>query len=224
MLEHKKIFLFNSNLPSIFEKVELSSKHIEKAVDQLATLPGIGRKTALRLALYLLNQSKEDVYAFSHAFNAMKDNVKFCKECYNVSDAEICSICSNYKRDKTTICVVEDMRNVIAIENTQQFFGTYHVLGGIISPMDGIGPSDLNIEPLINRVEKGEVNEVIMALSTTMEGDTTNFYLSKRLKDFNIQLSTIARGVAIGDDLEYTDELTLGRSIINRQPYAASLI
>jgi recombination protein RecR len=203
--------------------VELSSKHIEKAVDQLSTLPGIGKKTALRLALHLLNQTKDDVNAFSNAFKEMKEEVKFCVKCYNVSDSDMCSICTNPKRDEGLICVVEDMRNVIAIENTQQFFGSYHVLGGIISPMDGIGPSDLHIEPLVKRIKEGSVREVIMALSTTMEGDTTNFYLFKRLKEFNVTLSTIARGVAIGDDLEYTDELTLGRSIVNRMPYATSL-
>lgn len=203
--------------------MELSSKHIEKAVDQLSTLPGIGKKTALRLALHLLNQTKDDVNAFSNAFKEMKEEVKFCVKCYNVSDSDMCSICTNPKRDEGLICVVEDMRNVIAIENTQQFFGSYHVLGGIISPMDGIGPSDLHIEPLVKRIKEGSVREVIMALSTTMEGDTTNFYLFKRLKEFNVTLSTIARGVAIGDDLEYTDELTLGRSIVNRMPYATSL-
>lgn len=203
--------------------MELSSKYIQKAVEQFATLPGVGKKTALRLVLHLLNQSNDDVRAFSNALSEMKAEVKFCRKCHNVSDTEICSICANPKRDESLVCVVEDMRNVISIENTQQYFGTYHVLGGIISPMDGIGPSDLNIEPLVNRVKEGSVKEVIMALSTTMEGDTTNFYLFKRLKEFDIQLSTIARGVAIGDDLEYTDELTLGRSIINRLPYSSTL-
>lgn len=199
--------------------MELSSKYIEKAVDQFATLPGVGRKTALRLTLFLLNQNKDDVRAFGEAFIEMKNQVKFCEICFNVSDTDICSICDNAKRDKSTICVVEDMRNVIAIENTQQFFGSYHVLGGIISPIDGIGPSDLNIDPLIKRVETGDVKEVIMALSTTMEGDTTNYYLFKKLHPYNINISTIARGVAIGDDLEYTDDVTLGKSILNRLPF-----
>lgn len=200
--------------------MDLPSKYIESAVEQLSTLPGIGKKTALRLALFLMNQSKDDIKLFSNAFLEMKENVRFCEKCFNVSDSHLCSICSNPHRDNTTICVVEDMRNVIAIENTQQYRGVYHVLGGIISPMDGIGPSDLYIDQLVQRVESGEVNEIIMALSTTIEGDTTNFYIFKRLKDFNIEISTIARGVAVGDDLEYTDELTLGRSIIERLPYS----
>ena len=204
--------------------MELPSKHIQAAVEQMASLPGVGRKTALRLVLHLLNQDTSDVRAFGHAFVELKDNVQFCKTCHNISDAQLCSICLSYKRETSTVCVVEDMRNVIAIENTQQYTGVYHVLGGIISPMDGIGPSELNIESLVNRVKQGGIKGVIMALSTTIEGDTTNFYIYKRLSEFGIEVSTIARGVAIGDDLEYTDEITLGRSLLNRIPYDNSLV
>ncbi|MDA9563187.1 recombination mediator RecR [Flavobacteriales bacterium] len=204
--------------------MELPSKHIQAAVEQMASLPGIGRKTALRLVLHLLNQDSDDVRQFGQAFLELKDNVVFCEVCHNVSDAKLCSVCSSYKREKGTVCVVEDMRNVIAIENTQQYTGVYHVLGGIISPMDGIGPSELNIESLVERVKLGEIKEVIMALSTTIEGDTTNFYIFKRLSEFNLKITTIARGVAIGDDLEYTDEITLGRSILNRMPYDNTLV
>ncbi|MBL4652929.1 MAG: recombination protein RecR [Flavobacteriales bacterium] len=204
--------------------MKLPSKHIQIAVDQMASLPGIGRKTALRLVLHMLNQDTSDVRAFGQAFVVLKDNVQFCNTCHNISDAPLCSICSSYKREASTICVVEDMRNVIAIENTQQYTGVYHVLGGIISPMDGIGPSELNIDSLVNRIAKSEIKEVIMALSTTLEGDTTNFYIYKKLSEYNIDITTIARGVAIGDDLEYTDEITLGRSILNRMPYSNSLV
>jgi recombination protein RecR len=203
--------------------MEISSKYIENAVEQMASLPGIGRKTALRLTLHMLNQNKEDVLAFSKAFVEMKELVKFCQTCHNIADSHICNICASHKRDQSIICVVEDMRNVIAIENTHQYTGVYHVLGGIISPIDGIGPSDLNIESLVERVKNNEIKEVVLALSTTMEGDTTNFYLYKKLKDFDVNLSVIARGVAVGNDLEYTDEVTLGRSIQNRQPYSNSL-
>ena len=211
-------------IDGIFGFLELPSKHIQAAVEQMASLPGVGRKTALRLVLHLLNQDNSDVRAFGKAFVELKDNVQFCKTCHNVSDAQLCSICSSYKREASTVCVVEDMRNVIAIENTQQYTGVYHVLGGIISPMDGIGPSELNIESLVNRVKQGEIKEVIMALSTTIEGDTTNFYIYKRLSEFDVEISTIARGVAIGDDLEYTDEITLGRSLLNRVPYNSGLV
>lgn len=202
--------------------MELPSKHIAEAVEQLASLPGIGRKTALRLALHLLKQNPDEVERFAGSFVKMRNKVQFCKSCHNISDHEICAICNSPKRNKQLICVVEDMRDVIAIENTRQFSGIYHVLGGIISPMDGIGPADLNIEPLVEKVGVGEIKEIVLALSTTMEGDTTNFYLFKRLKDFNITISTIARGVAVGDDLEYTDELTLGKSILHRIPYENS--
>jgi recombination protein RecR len=211
-------------IDGIFGSLELPSKHIQAAVEQMASLPGVGRKTALRLVLHLLNQDNSDVRAFGKAFVELKENVQFCKTCHNVSDAQLCSICSSYKREASTVCVVEDMRNVIAIENTQQYTGVYHVLGGIISPMDGIGPSELNIESLVNRVKQDEIKEVIMALSTTIEGDTTNFYIYKRLSEFDVEISTIARGVAIGDDLEYTDEITLGRSLLNRVPYNSGLV
>jgi len=211
-------------IDGIFGSLELPSKHIQAAVEQMASLPGVGRKTALRLVLHLLNQDTSDVRAFGQAFVELKDNVQFCKTCHNVSDAQLCSICSSYKREASTVCVVEDMRNVIAIENTQQYTGVYHVLGGIISPMDGIGPSELNIESLVNRVKQGGIKEIIMALSTTIEGDTTNFYIYKRLYEFDVEISTIARGVAIGDDLEYTDEITLGRSLLNRVPYNSGLV
>lgn len=204
--------------------MELPSKHIAEAVEQFASLPGIGRKTALRLALHLLKQNPNEVERFANSFITMRTKVLFCKSCHNISDGEICSICANPKRNTQLICVVEDMRDVIAIENTRQFFGIYHVLGGIISPMDGVGPADLNIDTLVEKVRTTDVKEIVLALSTTMEGDTTNFYLFKRLKDFNITLSTIARGVAIGDDLEYTDELTLGKSILNRIPYENSFL
>ncbi len=191
---------------------------------QFASLPGIGKKTALRLALYLLKQNADEVERFADSFVKMKNKVQFCKSCHNISDNEVCGICNNPKRNKQLICVVEDMRDVIAIENTRQFSGVYHVLGGIISPVDGIGPGDLNIDSLVEKVRISEIKEIVLALSTTMEGDTTNFYLFKRLKEFNIAISTIARGVAVGDDLEYTDELTLGKSILNRIPYENSFV
>ena len=207
----------------IFASMELSSRQLQRAVDQLASLPGIGRKTALRLTLHLLKQSPEVVQAFGEAFIKLKDEVKFCEKCHNLSDAELCNICLHPKRDESLICVVEDIRDIMALENTGQYNGMYHVLGGVISPMEGIGPGDLHIDSLLNRVEQGEVKEIILALSATMEGDTTNFYLFRKLKDRNLKLSTIARGVAIGDELEYTDEITLGRSIINRLPYESTL-
>lgn len=203
--------------------MNLPSKLLEEAVEQFASLPGIGKRTALRLALHLLNRSDEDVERFANAFTSMKESVQFCKTCFNISDAEQCSICSNPKRDEQLICVVEDIRDILAIENTQQYFGSYHVLGGVISPIDGVGPNDLHIEPLLNRIREHEATEVILALSTTMEGDTTNFYLYKKLDPMGIKVSTLARGVAIGDELEYADEVTLGRSILNRTPYEGSL-
>lgn len=204
--------------------MNLPSKLVEAAVEQFATLPGVGKRTALRLVLHLLKQSKEDVNAFGNTFIEMRNNIKYCKSCHNISDKEVCEICSDHKRDHSVICVVEDVRDVMAIENTMQFRGIYHVLGGIISPMNGIGPNELNIESLIAKAASGEVNEMIFALSATMEGDTTNFYIFKRIKDYNIKTSVIARGVAIGDDLEYTDEVTLGRSILNRVPYENSFV
>ncbi len=204
--------------------MNLPSKLVEAAVEQFASLPGIGKRTALRLVLHLLKQSKENVNAFSTTFIEMRNNIKYCKSCYNISDNDICEICSDHKRDHSIICVVEDVRDVMAIENTMQYRGVYHVLGGIISPMNGIGPNELNIESLITKAASGKVNEMIFALSATMEGDTTNFYIFKRIKDYNIKTSVIARGVAVGDDLEYTDEITLGRSILNRVPYENSFV
>lgn len=198
---------------------QISSKFIQDAVDELAKLPGIGKKTALRLALFLLKQSVSEVESFGNAVIAMRKNISFCKKCHNICDTEICHICANPKRDPSKVCVVADIRDVMAIENTHQYTGLYHVLGGIISPMDGIGPQDLTIESLVSRIGTNEITEVIMALSTTMEGEMTNHYLFKRLKTYNIQISTIARGIAIGDELEYADELTLGQSILNRHPY-----
>lgn len=193
---------------------------LSKAVDQFSSLPGIGRKTALRLVLHLLRQSPKDVEAFTSALTSLRQDVHYCRICHTVSDQEVCPICQSHSRDKATICVVEDVQDVMSIENTGQYNGVYHVLGGIISPMDGIGPSDLEIESLIARVQTGDVREVILALPTTMEGDTTNFYIYRRLKGVqqanDLQVSQIARGVAIGNELEYTDEITLGRSIVNR--------
>ena len=193
---------------------------LSKAVDQFYSLPGIGRKTALRLVLHLLRQSPKDVEAFTSALTSLRQDVHYCRICHTVSDQEVCPICQSHSRDKATICVVENVQDVMSIENTGQYNGVYHVLGGIISPMDGIGPSDLEIESLIARVQTGDVREVILALPTTMEGDTTNFYIYRRLKGVqqanDLQVSQIARGVAIGNELEYTDEITLGRSIVNR--------
>ncbi len=200
-----------------------SSKLLEDAVNELAKLPGIGRKSALRLALHLLKQHEDDVEVFGKSLIKMRTEIKQCKVCHNISDVDTCEICSNPKRDRSIVCVVEDIRDVMAIENTSQFMGLYHVLGGIISPMEGIGPDNLHIESLISRVKNENVKEVIMALSTTIEGDTTNFYIFKQLKETNIKITTIARGISIGDELEYADEITLGRSIINRTPYHSGL-
>ncbi|HBB08342.1 MAG TPA: recombination protein RecR [Bacteroides sp.] len=192
---------------------------LEKAVNEFAKLPGIGRKTAMRLVLHLLRQDETTVESFAHALTTLKHEVKYCKVCHNISDTDVCRLCSNPQRDASTICVVENIQDVMAVENTQQFRGLYHVLGGVISPMDGIGPSDLEIESLVKRVEAGGVKEVILALSSTMEGDTTNFYIFRKLAKCNVKLSIIARGISIGDELEYTDEVTLGRSIVNRTPF-----
>lgn len=202
---------------------KFSSKLLENAVNEFAKLPGIGRKTALRLVLHLLKQDAEQVNMFGESIIKLRNEVKHCKMCNNISDNDICEICSNPSRDHSVICVVESIKDVIAIENTQQYNGIYHVLGGIISPMDGIGPNDLKIDLLEKNVAKGNVKELIFALSTTMEGDTTNFFLYKKLSKYNIIMSTIARGVSIGDELEYTDELTLGRSIVNRTPFETSI-
>ena len=195
------------------------SQVLERAVEAFSQLPGVGRKTALRLVLHLLRQSTEDVDSFANAVIRVKHDVKYCKVCHNISDNEVCSICSDPRRDGSVVCVVENIQDVMAIENTQQFHGLYHVLGGIISPMDGIGPHDLEIESLVERVEEGTVKEIILALASTMEGDTTNFYISRKLKDADVKLSVIARGISVGDELEYTDEVTLGRSILNRTPF-----
>ena len=199
------------------------SRLLENAVNEFAKLPGIGRKSALRLVLHLLRQNTEDVNAFGNSLIELHNEIKHCKICHNISDTETCMICSNPSRNESVVCVVENIRDVMSVENTQQFNGLYHVLGGIISPMDGIGPADLEINSLVDRVEKGEIIEVILALSTTMEGDTTNFYIFRKLKDKNVKISTLARGVSIGDELEYTDEITLGRSLTNRVPYESSV-
>ncbi len=203
--------------------MNFSSKLLENAVNEFATLPGIGQKTALRLVLHLLNQPKADVERFSDTLLQLKNKIRFCETCHNISDQKVCGICSAVKRDKSIVCIVEDTRDVMAIENTGQYHGVYHVLGGLISPMDGIGPADLKIESLVERVNAGAVSEVILALSATMEGDTTIFYLYKKLKDKNIQISAIARGIAFGGELEYVDEITLGRSIATRIPYENTL-
>ena len=199
--------------------VAYPSALLEKAVAEFSKLPGIGRKTALRLVLHLLRQTGDEVDGFAEAITTMRHEVKHCQVCHNISDTDICPICSDARRDATTICVVENIQDVMAIENTQQFHGLYHVLGGIISPMDGIGPNDLEIATLVERVGSGQVQEVILALSPTMEGDTTNFYISRKLAPYPVQLSVIARGIAVGDELEYADEVTLGRSILNRTPF-----
>jgi len=189
---------------------------LQRAIDEFSKLPGIGSKTALRLVLHLLKQDTETVEAFSNAISTLKKEVKYCKVCHNISDTDICRICANPRRDASTVCVVENIRDVMAIEDTLQYNGLYHVLGGIISPMDGIGPKDLEIDSLVERVKSGDIREVILALSTTMEGETTNFYIYRKLENFDVKISTIAKGVAIGDELSYTDEVTLGRSIVNR--------
>ena len=200
-----------------------ASRLLENAVNELSRLPGVGKKTALRLALHLLKKEPAVSEALGNAIIQLRNEIKFCKVCHNLSDSEICEICASPKRNESLICVVEDIRDVMAIENTGQYNGLYHILGGIISPMDGIGPADLNIESLVNRIQKGNVSEVIMALSSTIEGDTTNFYIYKRLKETRIAISTIARGISVGDELEYADEITLGRSILNRLPYENTL-
>ncbi len=192
------------------------SQLLEKAVSEFSSLPGIGRKTALRLVLHLLRRDADDVRQFTEALSRMRQEVKYCRVCHNISDADTCPICADPRRDATTICVVENIQDVMAVENTQQFGGLYHVLGGIISPMDGIGPADLEIDSLVSRVAAGGVKEVILALSPTMEGDTTNFYIFRKLAPYEVRVSVIARGISVGNELEYTDEVTLGRSILNR--------
>lgn len=195
------------------------SEILEEAVNEFAKLPGIGKKTALRLVLHLLRQPAQDVSLFSNALLRMRNEIKFCKSCNNISDTDVCRICADKTRDPHTVCVVESIKDVISIENTGQFRGLYHVLGGLISPMDGIGPGDLKISMLEEKISREEVNELILALSATAEGDTTNFYLFRKLSKYNINISLIARGVAVGDELEYTDSITLGRSIVNRVPF-----
>jgi len=203
--------------------MNFSSKLLEDAVSEFAKLPGIGQKTALRLVLHLLKQDKTDVDRFSGTVSKLRNEIQFCRVCLNISDHPVCQICASPKRDHTMICVVEDTRDVMAIENTNQYNGVYHVLGGLISPMDGIGPTDLEVDSLVERLKENEAREIIFALSATMEGDTTLFYLHKKLKLFNITISTIARGIAFGGELEYVDEITLGRSIATRVPYENSL-
>ncbi|HOX77443.1 MAG TPA: recombination mediator RecR [Bacteroidales bacterium] len=215
MSENVKLpFLLNTGT-----KLNYSSKLLESAVNELSRLPGIGRKTALRLALHLVRQDEEAVVAFSGAVLKLRQEIQRCSQCHNISDNEICDICANIKRDHQLVCVVQDIRDVMAIENTGQYNGVYHVLNGIISPIDGIGPEDLTINSLLEKISREPVREVILALPTTVEGDTTNYYLSRKLAPFQIILTAIARGIAIGDDIEFADEITLGRSIINRVPF-----
>lgn len=213
------LFLLKINYMSFSE---FPSRLLENAVNEFASLPGIGRKTAFRLVMNLLKRDSDEVKKFGESIIKLHRDIHYCKICNNISDTEICNICSDHKRDRSTICVVENIQDVMAIENTRQYNGLYHILGGIISPINGIGPSDLKIDMLEGKVMEGSVREVIFALSTTMEGDTTNFYLYKRLNKYNVIISVLARGVAIGDELEYTDEITLGRALNNRNPYHQS--
>ena len=203
--------------------MELPSKLLENAVNEMAQLPGIGKRTALRLVLHLLKQPSEQTEILSSALTAMRNDIQYCKECNTISDADICGICSNASRDKSIICVVEDVRDVMALENTGMFKGVYHVLGGKISPIEGVGPSQLKITSLVEKVKEGNVAEIIFALSSTMEGDTTNFYIYRQIKEYEVKTSTIARGIAVGDELEYADEVTLGRSLLNRIPFETSI-
>ncbi|SOS49243.1 recombination mediator RecR [Tenacibaculum dicentrarchi] len=203
--------------------MDFSSKLLEKAVEEVSRLPGIGKRTALRLVLHLLKQPAENTSYLTSALTHLRNDVKTCKKCHNISDTVLCEICNNPNRNASVVCVVEDLRDVMAIENTAQFRGVYHVLGGKISPIEGIGPQNLEIASLINKVKKGEVKELIFALSATMEGDTTNFYIYKQIEGCNIAISTIARGISVGDELEYADEITLGRSIVNRIPFEDSI-
>jgi recombination protein RecR len=203
--------------------MEFSSKLLENAVDQMSQLPGIGKRTALRLVLHMLRQPAKQTLELTNALQTMREGIKFCKKCHNISDVEVCEICANPHRNAELMCVVEDIRDVMAIENTSSFRGLYHVLNGKISPMDGVGPNDLNIETLVEKVKSGVIKELIFALSSTMEGDTTNFYIYKQIQDYDVVASTIARGISVGDELEYADEITLGRSITNRIPFEVSL-
>ena len=203
--------------------MDFSSKLLENAVNEMAQLPGIGKRTALRLVLHLLKRPKEQTTQLAQALEGFRNEIRLCSNCHNISDTELCEICSNSRRDGSIICVVEDIRDVMAIENTAQFKGLYHVLGGKISPIEGVGPHDLTIEDLVKKVDGGGVEEVVLALSSTMEGDTTNFYIYRQLQKFDIKLTTIARGISVGDEIEYADEVTLGRSIVNRVLFANSL-
>lgn len=203
--------------------MEFSSKLLEKAVNEMSLLPGVGKRTALRLVLHLLRQPNHQTLNLAEALSKLRTEIKFCKKCHNISDSDLCEICANPNRNEEIVCVVEDIRDVMAIENTSLFKGLFHVLGGKISPMDGIGPNDLNIQSLVEKVKQGKIKELIFALGSTMEGDTTNFYIYKQIQDFEIVTSTIARGISVGSELEYTDEVTLGRSIINRIPFEISL-
>ncbi len=200
-----------------------SSKLLEKAVGEMAQLPGIGKRTALRLVLHLLKRTKEKTTQLVQALEDFRNEIRLCSNCHNISDTELCEICSNSRRDRSTICVVEDIRDVMAIENTAQFTGLYHVLGGKISPIEGVGPHDLTIEDLVSKVSQGEIKEVVLALSSTMEGDTTNFYIYRQLQPHEVKLTTIARGISVGDEIEFADEVTLGRSILHRVPFESSL-
>lgn len=199
------------------------SRLVERAVEQLSSLPGIGRKSALRLTLHLLGRSEAEVHLFADALTEMRDNIVYCRHCYNISDTEVCTICANPSRDARTLCVVRHVGDVLAIENTAQYRGLYHVLGGVISPIDGIGPEDLRIAELVERIKREDVEEIILALGTTMEGDTTGFFIHRQLEGLPVRVSVIARGVAIGDEIEYADEVTLGRSILNRLDFEQSL-
>ena len=214
-----KVLCINAN----FAPMNFPSKLVENAVEHLSRLPGIGKRSALRLVLHMLKQDKFAIEQFGDSFIQLVNGINYCSSCYSISDAKLCEICASDKREKSTICVVEDIRVMMAIENTMQFKGVYHVLGGLISPMDGIGPTDLRIEELITKVNASDIKEIILALSTTMEGDTTNYYLFRRLKDSAVKISSIARGIAIGDELEYTDEVTLGTALSSRMPYENSL-
>ena len=206
-----------------FAPMEFSSKLLQNAVNEMAQLPGIGKRTALRLVLHLLRQPIDQTKHLSAALLSLRDDIKYCKNCHNISDVDLCEICANSNRNGSLVCVVEDIRDVMAIESTSSFKGLYHVLGGKISPMDGIGPHDLQINSLVEKVKRGDVKELIFALSSTMEGDTTNFYIYKQIQEYNIITTTIARGISVGDELEYADEVTLGRSIVNRIPFEISL-
>ena len=207
----------------IYMNQQYPSVLLEKAVGEFSKLPGIGRKTAMRLVLHLLRQDNATVEAFGNSIITLKHEVKYCRVCHNISDTDTCQICANPTRDASTVCVVENIRDVMAVEGTQQFRGLYHVLGGVISPMDGVGPSDLQIDSLVQRVANEEVKEIVLALSTTMEGDTTNFFIYRKLSPYNVKITVIARGVSIGDEIEYADEITLGRSIVNRTSFNDSI-